>query len=68
MFKEQLSFLKRYSIVFEIKYQVLGHIKPRFVFWLKINFGKMASDEHIDLRNIENIVRGKYYPEDISKD
>ena len=48
--------------------KVLGHIKSRFVFWLKINFGKMASDEHIDLRNIENIVRDKYYPEDISKD
>ena len=28
----------------------------------------MASNKHYDLRKIENYVRGKCYPEDISKD
>ena len=28
----------------------------------------MASNKHVDLRKIENFVRSKYYPEDISKD
>ena len=34
-------------------------IKPRFSFWLKINFRKMASNKHVDLRKIENFVRIK---------
>ena len=37
--------------VFEIKKSnVLGQIKPRFSFCLKINFRKMASNKHVDLR------------------
>ena len=28
----------------------------------------MASNKHVDLGKIENFVRSKYYPEDISKD
>ena len=28
----------------------------------------MASNEHVDLRKIENFVRSEYYPKDISKD
>ena len=35
---------------------------------MKINFRKIASNKHVDLRKIENFVRSKYYPEDISKD
>ena len=35
---------------------------------LKINFRKIASNKHVDLRKIENFVRRKFYPEDISKD
>ena len=43
-------------------------MKPRFSFWLKINFRKIACNKHVDLIKIENFVRSKYYPEDVSKD
>ena len=33
-----------------------------------MNFRKMTSNKHVDLRKIEKIVRSNYYPEDISKD
>ena len=38
-------------------------MKPRFSFWLRL-----ASNKHVDLRKIENIIRSKCYPKDISKD
>ena len=41
------------------KLNVSGQIKPRFSFWLKINFRKMASNKSVDLRKIENFVRSK---------
>ena len=28
----------------------------------------MASNKHVDLRKMQNFVRSKYYPEDMSKD
>lgn len=46
----------------------MGQIKSFFSFWLKTNFREKASNKHYDLRKIENYVRGKCYPEDISKD
>ena len=46
----------------------MDQIKSFFSFWLKINFREMASNKHFDLRKIENYVRSKCYPEDISKD
>ena len=52
--------------VFEIKKSnVLGQIKPRFSFCLKINFRKMASNEHVYLRIKKNFAGSKCYPEDI---
>ena len=48
--------------------KVLGQIKPRFSFYWKINFRKIASNKHVHLRKIESFVRSKHYPEDISKD
>ena len=47
---------------------ILGHRKPHFSFWLKINIRKIASNKDFDLRKIENFVRSKCYPEDRSKD
>ena len=38
--------------VFEMKNQGLGEIKPRFSLWLKLNFRKIASNKHVDLRKI----------------
>ena len=35
---------------------------------MKINYRKIASNKHVDLRKIENIVRSKCHPEDILKD
>ena len=32
----------------------MDQIKPRFSFWLKINFRKTASIKHVDLRKIES--------------
>ena len=32
------------------KSKVLARIKPRFSFWLKINFRKITSNKHVDLR------------------
>ena len=63
--------LSKYSNTLEIKNsRYLGQIKPRFSFSLKINFREIAStnNKHVDLRNIENFVRNKCYPGDISKD
>ena len=34
---------------------------------MKTNFKKIASNKHVDLRKIENFVRGKCFPEDIPK-
>ena len=45
----------------------MGQIKLRFSFWLKINFRKIASNKHVDLRKIENFVWSKCYPEGIPK-
>ena len=35
---------------------------------MRIDFKKMASNEDVNLRKIENFARSKYHPEDISKD
>ena len=43
-------------------------MKPRISFLLKINFKMMASKKCVDLRKIENFVKSKYCPENISKD
>ena len=43
----------------------MGQIKLRFSFWLKINFRKMASHKHVDLRKKENFIRSKCYLEDM---
>ena len=45
----------------------MGQLKLRFPFWLKINFRKIASNKHVDLRKIENFVRSECFPEDIPK-
>ena len=37
----------------------MGQIKPRFSFRLKINFRKIASNKHVDLRKREIIVRSE---------
>ena len=54
-------------LFFEIKNRKfwLRQTKPCFSFWMRINFGKMASNNHVDLRKIGNFVRSKCYPEDI---
>ena len=36
------------------KLKILGQIKPQSFFWLKINFRKIASNKHDNLRKIEN--------------
>ena len=55
-----LFFWNKNSRVFETENRkILGQIKPRFSFSLKINFRKMASNKHVDLRKIENFVRSK---------
>ena len=35
---------------------------------MKINFRKIASNKRVNFKKIENVVRNKYYPENISKD
>ena len=50
------------------KSKALAQIKPCFFFWLKRNVRKMARNKHADLRKIENVVRSKCHPEDISND
>ena len=42
-------------------------VTTHFFLILKINFRKMASNKHVNLRKTENFVSSKYYPEDISK-
>ena len=37
----------------------MDQIKPRYSFQLKINFRKMASNKHVELRKVENFVRSK---------
>ena len=49
------------------KPNVMGQLKPRFSFWLKIYFWKTASNKHFDLRKLESVVRSKWFPEDIPK-
>ena len=44
---------------FRRKLNVSDQIRPRFSFWLEINFRKMACNKHVDLRRIENSVRSK---------
>ena len=34
---------------------------------MKINFRKIGSNKHVDLRKIENFVRNKFYPEEMPK-
>ena len=41
------------------KIENFGPNKTTFSFSLKINFRKMASNKHVDLRKIENFVRSK---------
>ena len=41
------------------KLNVLDQIKTRFSLWLKTKIRKMASNKHVDLRKIENVVRSK---------
>ena len=48
--------------------KVFDQARPRFSFWLKVNFRKIASNEQVELRKIENFVISKCYSEDISKD
>ena len=59
---------KKIKCFWNKKSKVLGQTKPHFSFWLKTNYRKMASNEHVDLTKIENIIRSKCYHEDISKD
>ena len=53
------NILDKYLKGFETKPNVLDQIKLRSSFWLKINFRKLASNKHVDLRKKENFVRSK---------
>ena len=67
IFKEHLFFWTKYRTFLKWKIESFRLNKTTFSFWLKINFRKMASNKHIDLKK-ENFVRSKCYPEGISKD
>ena len=56
IFKEHLFFLNKKSNVTEIK-KVLGEIKARFPFWLKVILRKMASNKHVELRKVDVILK-----------
>ena len=48
--------------------KVFDQARPRFSFWLKVNFRKIASNEQVEWRKIENFVISKCYPDHVLKD